>query len=229
MTNINDVISSIVHDFNATTDAVTTTSTTGTTTSTSSTTTTSTTKATVDTKTSVGKYVNSTSAEDLDAKTIFKKLSIDVGGDGKEITKDQLDAYVAKAEKGTVKLGSDELKGLKEIQKDWEKVSDGGDSITLSNVSSSGYTDALTSMKPEETTTPIDVNKLQSDIKTQIDNYLMNSALESGSTDTKSGLSDMLNSLLKGTTDVNDAANANLIDTLTNMIAGYSYTQEYKA
>ncbi len=42
----------------------------------------------------LGNYLNSTSNKKLNAKEIFKELSLDVGGDGKTIAKKDLDSYI---------------------------------------------------------------------------------------------------------------------------------------
>lgn len=170
-------------------------------------------------------YLDSTLNADLDTKTIFKKLSIDMGGDGKSITKDQLDSYISNAENGTVSISDNELKALKTMQSKWDTISKGSDSITYSNMS--GFKDILTSMdSPDDTSNQVDLSTLQtSSYIEDVDDYLVNAALSSSiSSNSVADATSMLKSLLTGTTDENDDSNANLIATLTNIIANSKST-----
>lgn len=183
--------------------------------------------------TSLKRYFDSVSSDKLDAKTIFNKLSTDIGGDTKSITKDELNSYIDSAEKGTVKIGDNELSGLKTLQSNWNEISEGSDSINYYNVSSTGYSDTLLSMAPTDKTgtEESDLSKLTADATANAYGSVVTAALGSltnndGST---SSLTTMLNSLLKGTTDENDDANANMIATLTNLIAGTTSTIEKEA
>lgn len=173
-------------------------------------------------------YLDSTNNADLNTKDIFKKLSIDVGGDGKSITKDQLDSYIKNAEdtkNGTVKISDNELKALKTMQSKWDTISKGSDTITYANMTDSK--DILKSMdSPDDTSKKVDLSSLKSASSIDdVDAYLMNAAL-STSFDSGSGTSatSMLKSLLTGTTDENDDSNANLIAKLTNIIANSKKT-----
>jgi len=197
--------------------------------------TTSTTSSTKETDTSVKRYLDSTASDKVDAKTLFSKLSIDVGGDSKTITKDELNSYISSADKGTVKIGDNELSALKTIQSNWDDISGGSDSISYYNVSSAGYSDTLKSMASTDSTTTdtavSDLSKLTADSTANAYGSIVNAALGTatnadGST---SSLTTLLNTLLKGTTDENDDANANMIATLTNLIAGTTSTVETEA
>lgn len=170
-------------------------------------------------KTSLGRYVGSVSSDKADAKTIFTKLSIDVGGGGKSITKDQLNNYIDKAKDGKVSIPDEEMNALKTLQKDWDKIADGGDDINYANISTSGHKDTLLSMVPKNTKTK-DMSDDAADSIKKINDYLISSALNSSNKGSaKAGYTSMLKTLLTGTTDENDDANANLIATLTNLIA----------
>ena len=164
-------------------------------------------------------YLESTSNADLEAKTIFKKLSIDMGGDSKTITKDQLDSYITNAESDTSTVSDEELTSLKTLQEKWDSISNGGDSITYANMSNNKA--ILTSMdtKDEET---IDAAKLAAENKIDINSYLIESAFSFNAyenDDSSSNLTSMLKTLLTGTTDENDDENADMIAMLTNLIA----------
>lgn len=174
-------------------------------------------------KTALGRYFNSASGEDLNAKDIFTKLSIDLGGDGKTITKKQLDSYIKNAENKKISVPDEELESLKEIQDNWSTIADGGDSISYSNINYAGYEDALLSMAPDKTT--IDLSDEAASFTNDINKYLMDSALGSSTKNSsESGYKSLLKTLLTGTTDENDDANANLIDKLTNLIASLKET-----
>lgn len=171
-------------------------------------------------KTSLGLYFNSVPAQKANPKDIFRNLSLDVGGDGKSITKDQLDKYVDKAEDGKINIPDKELSALQKLQDNWSKVADGGDKITYANVSASGFTDTLKSMAPDKQSKTKDLSNDFEDSKTKINNMLMSSALETSTKNSASNhYSSMLKTLLSGTTDENDDSNAELIATLTNLIA----------
>lgn len=173
----------------------------------------------------LGNYLNSTSNKNLNAKEIFKELSIDVGGDGKTITKKQLDSYIekvteAKASKtDTTTVSDEELNGLKTLQKNWDKAADGGDKITFSSVSAAGFKSTLTGMDSADK--KVDTSKFTVTSKQDIDNYLMNSALSFSVKDSETDAKSMLKRLLTGSTDENDDFNANTIAKLTNMIESY--------
>lgn len=164
-------------------------------------------------------YLQSTSNDDLDAKTIFKNLSIDLGGDGKTITKDKLDSYIEAAASKTVKVSDETLNGLKQIQSQWDKISNGSDSISYANMAN--RKSLLTSMDSADKKSSVDVEALAAS-QMDVDSYLVASALGFSAYDTEdsgSNLTSMLRSLLTGTTDENDDSNADLIATLTNLIA----------
>ena len=66
---------------------------------------------------------------------MFQKLSKDVGGDGKTITKTQLEDYIASLKSdtsGTADKGK--LGFLEQLDKNWDKVSNGKDSITSADL-----------------------------------------------------------------------------------------------
>ena len=77
----------------------------------------------------------SDSSSQLTSSEMFKKLTEEVGGDGKTITKDQLETYISKVESDT---SGTEDKGklgfLKQLDKNWDKISNGSDSITSADL-----------------------------------------------------------------------------------------------
>lgn len=74
-------------------------------------------------------YIDVFSKQDIKPDDIFKQLSLEMGGDGKTITKDQLDNYIGKAESGDISITKQKLHALKQIQKNWDTISNGEDSI----------------------------------------------------------------------------------------------------
>lgn len=177
----------------------------------------------------LGNYLDSTSNSKLNAKEVFKELSLDVGSDGKSISKKQLDSYIDKVTKekasktDTTTVSDEELNGLKTLQKDWKKIADGGDKISFANVSASGHKATLLAMDSADKA-KVDMSKFTVTTKKDIDNYLMDSALNFSVKESTSDAKSMLKTLLTGTTDENDDANANYIAKLTNMIADYKKT-----
>lgn len=181
----------------------------------------------------VTNYLDSTSNKDVSAKEVFTKLSVDVGGDGKKISKNQLDDYIAKVQatkaqdaKDAAAAKSDvvdtsgvsdaELKGLTTLQKNWTTVSQGSDTITYSNISQNK--DILTSMDSPDKTNTIDVKQFTADTTKSINESLIASALGTSNA-TPGTATSMLQTLLTGTTDQHDDSNAELISALTNYIA----------
>lgn len=178
-------------------------------------------------------YLDSTSNKDVNAKEVFTKLSIDVGSDGKKISKDQLDNYIAKVKEtkaqdakdaaakktdvvDTSGVSDDELKGLTTLQKNWATVSKGSDTITYSNMSQNK--DMLTSMDSPDKTNTIDLSQYTKDTIRSINESLISAALGT-SNPAPSTATSMLQTLLTGTTDQHDDSNAELISALTNYIA----------
>ncbi|MDD3437678.1 MAG: hypothetical protein PHC64_11055 [Candidatus Gastranaerophilales bacterium] len=174
------------------------------------------------TNTSLQRYLSTATADNADAKTIFNKLSIDMGSDGKEITKEQLDSYIEDAEEGKINLSDEELDALTDLQENWKTISHDSDSITYANVAATGFKDTLLSVVPEVEEKP-DLSSLVEDTTAKVYSYIMESALSSSTNeDASSGLSSLLKTLLSGNTDENDESNANLIAELTNLLADYN-------
>lgn len=219
MTEVNSVVEKIYHKYglDTTTSTASTTTAVSTTSTTTTTSTTSTTSTTQKTSTALSRYLESTDSKDLNPKEIFKKLSVDVGSDGKTISKDQLDSYVKKAESGKIDISDEELSGLQDMQENWDKISQGSDSITYADMSQNK--DVLLSMAPEETQTT-DYEAKAKDATAKAYEYVMQSALGTSSND-PSTASSLLQNLLSGNTDTNDDTNADLIGKLVNIIAEY--------
>lgn len=157
------------------------------------------------------KYVTGASANKVSTEDMFKKLSEQMGGDGKTITKDELDSYIENADED---MSSTKLDALKSLQSNWDTISNGEDSITFSDVKDSGSTnllglaytsDVVSSLKASESTT--------SDVL----GSLVNSALNG--TSTQSDVSSYLTTLLSENSATND--NSDEIDAVVNLLAKY--------
>jgi len=175
------------------------------------------------TNTSLKRYLDSTPSDKVDAKAIFEKVAIDLGGDTKSITKDNLDAYIKKAEKGTISISDEEMSALTELQGNWGEIDSNGDgSISYTDVSIAGYKDTLLSVAPKDTTSSstTDLEKLTADATASAYSTIVNAALGTSTNgDSTSGAKSLLNTLLTGTSDKNDDSNGDLIDKLVNIIA----------
>jgi len=184
------------------------------------------------TGTLVGKYLATETSETADAKAIFQKLSVDLGSDGKSITKDQLDSYISEAKSGKVTISDKELSSLKSLQKNWTQIADGGDEITYANVYKAGFKDTLTAMAPDEEEAT-DYAQQFADSTAAAYSKIVNAALSGNTSNSEktSSLNSMLKTLLGGTTDENDDANANMVATITNLLANSksSSTTEFEA
>lgn len=74
-------------------------------------------------------YIEVFSKQDIKPEDIFKRLSLEMGGDGSTITKSQLDNYISKAKSGEISITKEKLHALMQIQKNWDTISNGEDSI----------------------------------------------------------------------------------------------------
>ena len=174
------------------------------------------------------------STKTLSTADMFKSLSLELGGDGTKITKDQLNTYIKNAESGSTKVSDDTLSALKNLQTNWDTISGGEDSITaddMKNYSSllvktvlNGFTSS-TDTDSTSSTSDSTSSATSSSTITDINAYLIESALSTSTSDTStSSLTSCLKTLLTGTSDENDDSNANLIATLTNLIANRTST-----
>lgn len=173
-------------------------------------------------------YVTFQSKKDMTPEEMFKRLSVEMGGDGKSITKEQLDDYIGKAESGALSVGKEKLNALKTIQKNWDTISGGGDSITYDNLKD--FPSILAATMTGGFTAE-EISDSPSALASAIQDYLVNSlGLSSSEEITKDNLSSYLNSLLldesasnknSGESAESSDNNSEIIATLTNMIASF--------
>ena len=155
---------------------------------------------------------------ELTTENMFQMLSVEIGGDGETITKDQLNAYIEDAEDGTVEINESEFEALKLMQDNWDTIAgEGAESITYEEMED--YTGILLTAVTGGISAPSS-NSGDSNYSyvEDIDAYLLESLGDSYNYDSASGLSSLLQTLLTGTTDEEDDINADLIATITNMI-----------
>lgn len=159
---------------------------------------------------------------------MFKSLSLEMGGDGKTIKKDQLSAYIRKAESGAVKISPSRLRALKKMLENWDKISKDGENITFADLKDMPmllFNAAVGDLSDSDKKKKSD-NEDKSD-KFDLEEYLKTALnLSDGEEITKSDLESHLKSLLS---DTSEEANTDLIDVLTNLIAAPVTTVETEA
>ena len=164
-------------------------------------------------------YINYGSMSSFSTDDMFRSVSMQVGGDGKSITKDELDTYIKNA-------GSDvaDLSQLKVMQTNWDTISGDEDSITSSDMKD--YTKLLTSAISSNISQKINSNAsslLSEDTSLsatdKIYGYLIDSAVNGSNSTTTSGY-DLLNSYLSELLSNNsyESDNSDEIDAVINMI-----------
>lgn len=158
---------------------------------------------------------------------MFKSLSVEMGGDGKTITKSQLSTYIQKAESGTTKLSPTRLQALKKMLANWDNISKDGESITFSDMQSMPmllFDAAVGDFNNPDKTKKSD-DEQESD-KFDVQEYLKNALnIPEDGEIKKSDIESHLKSVLSDSS--NDATG--IVDTLTNVIATYNSTTTVEA
>lgn len=155
---------------------------------------------------------------------MFKRLSLEMGGDGTKITKKQLDDYIKKAESGLVSISKSKLKALKKMQEHWDNISSDGENITFDDIKNFpmllidiAVGDFEESDKEKKQNELSDLEDSKFDIKT----YLKTALNKSDDSEiTKSDLEAQLQTLLSESS--NDETSSELVDSLTNLIASFN-------
>lgn len=164
-------------------------------------------------------YMTYQGKDKLDLKEVFKRLSLEMGGDGTKITKAQLDNYISKSESGSLDVDSKKLAALKKIQDNWDTISNGDGNITYDDMEKFSSLLSAT-IAGGFTVTKIEDSK--SSIHDAIYDYLTDYLkLSSKDQITKSHLTSYLNDLITTSSDDNNS-NTELIGALTNIIASHS-------
>lgn len=153
--------------------------------------------------------------EKLTTEEMFRRLSVEMGGDGTTITKKQLDSYLEKAKSGDVKLSRQKLSALMQMQKNWDTISKGKDSITAADMK--GYEVLLMATMVESFTAEDEADGID-DFKSELQNLLLkNTGLSDIKDASDSQIKNYLNTLLSDTSDDDTIGEA--IDSLINVIA----------
>lgn len=161
-------------------------------------------------------FVKYNGKKKMSMEEMFKSLSLEMGGDGKTITKNQLSSYIRKAENGTVKINATRLKALKNMLKNWDNISTDGKNITFGDLknlpmllfnAAVGDFDDSKKTKDDEESDKFDIKEY---LKTALN-------LSEDDEITKSDLEAHLKSLLSETSD----ENSDLIDNMVNTLASY--------
>lgn len=166
-------------------------------------------------------YVSSQKNKKMTPEDIFKALSFELGGDGKTITKKQIEDYLKKAESGEISAGKTRINALKSILNNWGNISNGKDYITYGDMSGSiilllkAYTD---SWEPNSEDT-LSNNSTKFDLKKYLKDTL---GITNFNDNDLSSLNSHLKKLLE--TDSNDDSISEAIDSLVNLMAQKSST-----
>lgn len=156
--------------------------------------------------------------KELSPEDIFKQLSYEMGGDGKKITRKELDDYINKADKGLIKVDRNRLNALKRIQQNWDDISQGKDNITFADMK--GHESLLLATVVGTFTETEIKDEDKSNLIEEIYDLLKKSlGIEEDSKVKKEDLVEYLNNILSETPD--EDANSEIIGTLVNMISAY--------
>ena len=158
-------------------------------------------------------YVNFHGKRQVTLDEMFKRLSLEMGGDGSSITKKQLDSYIDKADSGSIKVSKGKLSALKQIQKNWDTISKGEDSITFANMKDFATLLAMTASDSFEIVDSTPSNN-PNDVYATLLESMGISGLDKAS---NADLSNHLNTLLSSSS--NDEAIGDAIDSIINILA----------
>lgn len=162
-------------------------------------------------------YVNYFSNKKVSLAEMFKRLSLEMGGDGNTITKDQLDNYIKKAEGGSIEISHQKLSALKQMQRNWDTISKGDGSIDFGDMQEYKVLLILASIGSFELIKTADDNSDNADSVNSLIKALGLSNVHELKDVKDSDLNAHLKNLLAD--DSNDDSNANTIAMITNIIA----------
>ncbi|MDD3435908.1 MAG: hypothetical protein PHC64_02030 [Candidatus Gastranaerophilales bacterium] len=164
-------------------------------------------------------YMAYVGKDELDLEEVFKRLSYELGGDGKTITKGQLNNYIDKAESGIIDVDSKKLSALIRIQDNWDNISGGDDEITFEEMQKYAPLLIATLTGNFEVT---EIGDSETSVVDAIYDYLVDYLdLDSRDEVTKEDLTSYLSELVSNPLDETDS-DSDLIGALTNLIASYS-------
>ena len=112
------------------------------------------------------KLQNFSGGRKLTTEKMFGMISIQLGGDGKTITRNQLQQYIQKADNGLINCASKQLKAFKLLDDNWKDLFEDSDSITARDFNkAAGIFAQIILAKGDKS----DIEKLQEELQKQIE------------------------------------------------------------
>lgn len=112
------------------------------------------------------KLQNFSSGRKLTTEKMFGMISIQLGGDGKTITRNQLQQYIQKADNGLINCASKQLKAFKLLDDNWKDLFGDSDSITARGFNKAAGIFAQIILAKDDKS---DIEKLQEELQKQIE------------------------------------------------------------
>ena len=112
------------------------------------------------------KLQNFSGGRKLTTEKMFGMISIQLGGDGKTITRNQLQQYIQKADNGLINCSSKQLKAFKLLDDNWKDLFEDSDSITARDFNKAAGIFAQIILAKDDKS---DIEKLQEELQKQIE------------------------------------------------------------
>ena len=112
------------------------------------------------------KLQNFSSGRKLTTEKMFGMISIQLGGNGKTITRNQLQQYIQKADNGLINCASKQLKAFKLLDDNWKDLFEDSDSITARDFNKAAGIFAQIILTKDDKS---DIEKLQEELQKQIE------------------------------------------------------------
>lgn len=112
------------------------------------------------------KLQNFSGGRKLTTEKMFGMISIQLGGDGKTITRNQLQQYIQKADNGLINCSSKQLKAFKLLDDNWKDLFGDSDSITARDFNKAAGIFAQIILTKDDKS---DIEKLQEELQKQIE------------------------------------------------------------
>lgn len=112
------------------------------------------------------KLQNFSGSRKLTTEKMFGMISIQLGGDGKTITRNQLQQYIQKADDGLINCSSKQLKAFKLLDDNWKDLFGDSDSITARDFNKAAGIFAQIILAKDDKS---DIEKLQEELQKQIE------------------------------------------------------------
>ena len=112
------------------------------------------------------KLQNFSGGRKLTTEKMFGMISIQLGGNGKTITRNQLQQYIQKADNGLINCASKQLKAFKLLDDNWKDLFGDSDSITARDFNKAAGIFAQIILAKDDKS---DIEKLQEELQKQIE------------------------------------------------------------